>query len=399
MRFRLTPWLLALAGAAVVLYLGAPTEDIYWSDFNTEAWPAFEKLIHGDVTGFLAASPIAYGGSMLLRAPAAALSTDEPTVYRLGVIPCLIALALLAAHLGARARRAHPDTRWWVLVIALAGASPLAWKAVWYGHPEELLTTALAIAAILVALDGRAILAGLLLGAAMASKQWAILALFPTALALPKHHSKMLATAAGTAVALLAPIVLADPGAYLTAQQGAISSAQWFRPRQLWWPFGIPSTDPEAPAGATVTPDWLSTVAKPLIVALSVPLAAFAARRPRTDAMLLFALLMLLRCALDPWNSIYYHLPLVVALVAWEVLDGRRIPLLALAATGATWLTFETYDAAYSTGPWIAYLAWTIPLGAYLAHRLYRSAPATLLRPCAGPSSAARRSSPSTSTT
>jgi hypothetical protein len=398
-RSRLTPWLLALAGAAIVLYLGTPTEDIYWSDFNTEAWPAFDKLIHGDVTGFLAASPVAYGGSMLLRAPAAVLAVDEPTVYRLGVIPCVIALAILATHLAARARRTHPDTRWWLLVIALAGASPLAWKAVWYGHPEELLTTALAVGAILAALDRRAILAGLLLGTAMACKQWAILAVLPTALALEHKHLKMLATAAGSALALLAPIVLADPGAYAAAQQGAISSAQWFRPRQLWWPFGSPATDPDAPPGATVTPDWLATVAKPLIVALSVPLAALAVRRPRTDAMLLFALVMLMRCVLDPWNSVYYHLPLVIALVAWEVLDGRRIPLLGLAATGATWLTFETYDAAYSSGPWIAYLAWTLPLGAYVAHRLYCHAPATLLRPCAGPNSAARRSSPSTSTT
>jgi hypothetical protein len=108
--------------------------------------------------------------------------------------------------------------------------------------------------------------------------------------------------------------------------------------------------------------------------------------------MLLFAL----RCLLDPWNSVYYHLPLIVALVAWEVLEGRRIPALGLLTTGAVWLTFVSYDAAYSTGPWVAYLAWTLPLAAYLATRLYA---ATLVRPCAGPSSAARRSSPSISTT
>ena len=73
---------------------------------------------------------------------------------------------------------------------------------------------------------------------------------------------------------------------------------------------------------------------------------------------------------LDPWNVLYYHLPLVVALLAWEVLDGRRIPVLALVTTAAVWLTFRTYGAAYSDGPWLAYLAWTLPLGAHLAWRL-----------------------------
>jgi hypothetical protein len=401
-RSRLTPWLVALAGAAIVLYVGTPTEDIFWSDFLDEAWPAFAKLVDGDVGGFLAGSPVAYGGSMIIRAPFAALGGglgfEEPGIYRIGALPCLLALAAVAAHLGARARAKHPDTRWWLLVIGLAGANPIAWQALWYGHPEELLTTALAVGAILLALNGRATLAGAALGAAVASKQWAVLAVLPTVLALPKGHAKLLVTAGGTGAALLAPIVLADPGAYAAAQQGAISSAQWFRPRQLWWPFGVPATEADAPAGATHTPGWLATIAKPLIVALSVPLAAFAARR-RGHAMLLFALLVLTRCLLDPWNSVYYHLPLVVALVAWEVLEGRRIPALGLLTTSAVWITFVSYDAAYSSGPWIAYLAWTLPLAAYLAHRLYATAPATLVRPCAGQSSAARRSSPSTSTT
>ena len=134
---------------------------------------------------------------------------------------------------------------------------------------------------------------------------------------------------------------------------------------------------PDVPAGAAVTPDWLAPIAKPLIVALTVPLSALWAYRrrgPRSDALLLLALLLLVRCMLDPWNVIYYHLPLVVALLAWEVLDGRRIPLLALATTGAVWLTFKTYGGAYGDGPWLAYLAWTLPLGAHLAWRLYRPA-------------------------
>jgi hypothetical protein len=88
---------------------------------------------------------------------------------------------------------------------------------------------------------------------------------------------------------------------------------------------------------------------------------------------------------LDPWNLLYYHLPLVVALLAWEVLDGRRIPLLSLAATGAAWLTFRTYDPGYSDGPWLAYLVWTLPLAAYMAWRLYRPALPRLSQPAPAP--------------
>jgi hypothetical protein len=146
-----------------------------------------------------------------------------------------------------------------------------------------------------------------------------------------------------------------------------------------------------ATAGAAVTPSWLAPIAKPLIVGLTIPLSALWAHRrrgPRTDALLLLALLLLVRCVLDPWNVLYYHLPLVVALLAWEVLDGRRIPVLSLATTGAVWLTFSTYDTAYSDGPWLAYLAWTLPLAAHLSWRLYRPALPRLAQPVPAPARA-----------
>jgi hypothetical protein len=363
--FRSLSWLLALAGAALVLWLGSPAEDVYWSDFNDEAWPAFARLLAGDLRGFLTLSPIGYAGSMLLRAPFGALGAGEVSVFRLGALPCLLALAALAVHLAGRA-----SGRWRLLVLALAGASPLAWKAVWFGHPEELLTTALAVGAVVAALGGRATTAGALLGLAVATKQWAIVAVLPALLAAPRHHVvRLLATAAAAGAALLAPVLLADPAAFAAAQQGVASSARWFAAHQLWWPLG----------GADQTaPGWLATGAKPLIVALTVPLAALFVRRraPRTDALLLLALVLLARCALDPWNTIYYHLPFVVALLAWEVVDGRRIPLLSLAATGAVWASFETYGASEGVGPWLAYMAWTVPLAAFLGRRLYGRAKA-----------------------
>jgi len=104
-----------------------------------------------------------------------------------------------------------------------------------------------------------------------------------------------------------------------------------------------------------------------------------------------------MRCALDPWNLVYYHLPLVLALLAWEV-RRRQLPILTLAVTAATWFSFVTYDARTGYGPFLVYFAWALPLAAHLAVTLY-GRPATLTRPCAGPSSVAPRSSPFTSTT
>ncbi len=50
---------------------------------------------------------------------------------------------------------------------------------------------------------------------------------------------------------------------------------------------------------------------------------------------------MLLRGMLDPWNEIYYQLPFLVSLGAWEVCSGRRAPLFTLAASVLVWLSFE----------------------------------------------------------
>ena len=73
---------------------------------------------------------------------------------------------------------------------------------------------------------------------------------------------------------------------------------------------------------------------------------------------------------LDPWNLGYYHLPLVLALVAWET-EKRRPPVIALAVTAAIWLTFRTLEMRTGIAPMLMYLAWTLPLAAALARTLF----------------------------
>ena len=56
--------------------------------------------------------------------------------------------------------------------------------------------------------------------------------------------------------------------------------------------------------------------------------------------MLLLAFLLALRFALDPWDTVYYPLPFIFALLGWETLACRRPPLLALLASVVVWLVY-----------------------------------------------------------
>ena len=60
----------------------------------------------------------------------------------------------------------------------------------------------------------------------------------------------------------------------------------------------------------------------------------------REDALGLLALLLLLRCVLDPWNNDYYHAPFLLALLAWEALARDGWPRLTVLAGAALALTF-----------------------------------------------------------
>jgi hypothetical protein len=337
----------------------------------------------GDVHGFLAHLP-GYGGFTLLTGPLALLGGSETAVLRLVALPGLAALAFLAVALARRARRP-------ALVIALVAGAPLALRALQAGHPEELLAAAAAVGGVLLAREDRTTAAALLLVGAVAAKQWAVLAIGPAVLAASRDQLRLALIAGAGAAAVIGAQMLTHPIAASTMT----STGDQFHPHQIWWPLGV-----DAGRGVRTSPEWLRPITHPLIVALAIPLTALAWRR-RSDPLALLALLLLLRCALDPWNLVYYQLPLAIALVAWEVEADREWPILALAVNAAAWLSFVTYDERTTNGPFLVYLAWALPLAAYLAHHLYvRRAPLPYRRSWpVDPTSAGRLSSPSTSTT
>src|SRR5206468_316455 len=119
--------------------------------------------------------------------------------------------AALAIVLAARVRRREGGLAG-PAVVVLVLANPLTLAALDAGHPEELLAGALAVAAVMAAGERRPRVAALLLGLAVATKPWAALAVPAVLAALPRGR-RLAPTmlAGGLAVAMVAPLALADP--------------------------------------------------------------------------------------------------------------------------------------------------------------------------------------------
>lgn len=347
----------AVLGILVVGWLGLT--DWAWTDYDSETRPAFDALLNGHLLRFLQLAP-AYGGSLVLRAPFV-LATQlwhggELSIFRAAAAPCLAASAVLAVWLVARMRGLGQPRDARVIALFLCVANPIVLPTLESGHPEELLGAVLTIAAVLLAMHNRPTWAGVMLGLAVANKEWALLAVGPVLLALPAHRPRALLTAAFAAAVVLAPLALGG-GLLSRAQAAATQADVIFNPWQVWWFLGTHAHVIRDASGhvipghhwnVRVPPSWVGTMAHPLIIALAAPLTGLCAwlrrrglRRPACEPLLLLALLMLLRCLLDPWDIVYYSLPFLLALLSWEVLACHRVPVLALAGSFAAWFVYD----------------------------------------------------------
>jgi len=353
------------------------------TDYDLEAADAFWALRTGDLAAFLSLVP-AYGGSFVLRAPFAWLTAlwggGELAVYRAVSLPGMLACAALAVAVVGRMRdlrRSRLDRA--VVLIALV-ASPLALSALEIGHPEELLGGALCVAAVLVA-RARPSLAGVLIGLAVANKPWALVAVPVVLAAVPASRVLRTGAVAG-AVALLAlaPLFLLC-GNFARNAVGMSSTGDIFQPYQVWWFLGEGGRLHEQfGVGTRVlrhAPEWLMPVTRPVILTVPALLAGAWWWRRRADpsgALLLLALVLHLRCLLDPWNTGYYALPALLALVTWEGLHRRdRPPVLALAFVAASWLSSELlFTRVGADVQSVVYLAWALPLAGGMVHVLFR---------------------------
>jgi hypothetical protein len=366
----------ALAAALVLACALAALSTPGMGDYRTELLPAFSALLGGDVSGFASAAPL-YGASAWPRLPfgllADGLGGSDLAVYRSGAFACLLVLAAVAFALARTMERAgRPVAERAALLVTLL-AAPVVLRALRDGHPEDVLAGALAVAAVLLALRARPALAGAALGLAVASKPWAVLAAGPVLLAAENRRLLLAVAAAGVALVAAAPLVLLA-GERANGHATTLTQSNWiFHPQQLLWPLGERHAN-----GGVIAPDGLVSLVRPLIVGSGAVLSvAWALRRSRTgapahDALLLLALLLLVRCAIDPWNNAYYAVPAVLALGAWEAHARRGLPVLAISVTALTWLSFVRLpmylgpDALAAT-----YAAWIVPLIGVLGAALY----------------------------
>jgi len=375
-------WPAALAAAALLVWVGG--RDVFWTgDFFGESWGAYAALQAGDLQTAWDRSPAYLGFAILVGAPSALLAGpfdgQETAVFRLVSEPGTLALAALLALL---AGRAGGPSRAQLGRLALLGVAvgPIAYQALRFGHPEDLLAGAGCLAAVLAAHSGRPVAAALLVVGAVLAKQWAVLAIGPALLAAPGGHARLALVAFGGSGLAVGAMTLVHPLAHSAV---AIPEfADFFHPQQVWWPLGV-QAPPEWTAaghGTKVSPDWLRGLPHGLIVLAGFAVSAvfWRTRRGRdralADVLALLALIFLLRCALDPWNLVYYHLPLVLSLAAWETVRGRPRPVVALGVCAAAWLTFVTYGAREGMMPFLVYMAWAVPLGCLLTRELWPAA-------------------------
>lgn len=354
-------------------------------DYFHDAGGAIDSLVRGDIESFFASQPLMGSFSLLLRAPFVALvfHESESTVYLAGAIPCLLATLVLGNVLARLLAERGQPVAIQGLAAGLAVINPITFKALHWGHPEELLTAALCVGAVLAAMRQRTILAGVLLGLALATKQWAVIAVLPALLAAPERRLQLGAVAAAIACLLTLPMMLGDPGQFQAVTEsagGAVSGAAQTTPWNVWWPLADAA---DLPGRGTlfIAPDWVPRISHPVIVAIGVLLAFLLWRRRERrpeDALLLLALVFLLRCLLDNWNIDYYHAPFLLSLLAWETARRPGLPYLSMAVVMALSISFWplftkvfTGSAPYAPTLNAIYLAWTLPLAAYLALELY----------------------------
>ena len=334
----LTPVLAATLAATVVLATIVFGLDDFrdHNDFHLELWPAYQALYAGHLRAFVSLSP-SYIGAVVWRAPfalvAMALGAGWRVTYFVTAVPCLIAVPLFGVWFSSRSGLA-PARRQQIVVLfcAFAVANPVLWYAGILGHPEELVGTVLALAAVVFAAEKHIVVAVVLVALAVLNKP-GLVEIVPVVVAARRawYSSVLLALGVvGSGFYALYNLTSVFAGLHLPASlsNGAITGGAGFYPFQLFWSFGMNS--------------YVVIHEHALFPLLSVGLVALWLLRrnnvlrpqrtqdSRREALWLAALLLLVRTALEPWDNTYYNIPFVLCLLC---LDGDGVPIMAIAAS------------------------------------------------------------------
>jgi hypothetical protein len=315
--------------------------------------------------------------SLALRAPAVAIvhATGGNIIdeYRAGAAVCFAVASLIAVWLAWLAHRRGAPLVAALGAIALWMIAILWSRAFLLGHPEEPLAAALALAAMATAANRRAVAAGILLGLAIGTKEWALLvAPAVVLLGLPADW-KRIAGAALAAVVLTTGVMAAgNPSSFRSAHEGQrVGDERTLSPATLWYRLGHKRVVGQG--GGQVffevyPPKVIGRWCRPFVILFALIASLLFARRRGWGSLAAFALVafvLLARDLLDTQTFSYHLIPMLMAVAAWEVFAKRRLPLVAAAATIAFQLTmrvvFDSPDIS-SYGFNAIFLAWTLPL-------------------------------------
>ncbi|MGN6587591.1 MAG: glycosyltransferase 87 family protein [Solirubrobacterales bacterium] len=355
-------------------------------DWGADGGPAVEALAAGHVGEYLRWSGLTGPFATAVQAPFVALSGGSgAAAYQWAVFPCLFGAGLVGLYLGRVVRRRGGSQPAQVLLPLLFLLNPITFEALRNGHPEEILTAALLVAALAAAAERHSMGAALFLGLAVASKQWAVIGALPVLLVLPAHRLKTGIIAAAIAGALFLPSIVASPDSFLGAQKVASGTPQngVAGPLSAWYPMASSTTVVSSVHGEHFVahvehaPELAASVSHSLIVLLALALPLVVAWRrglplSPSDGFALLALLALLRCVLDPVDNLYYHEPLLLAFVGWDAVSPRTAPLRTLLAVAAALVLSSAWRGDTGLSALNAvYLLGTGALGAWLVSSLF----------------------------
>ena len=178
-----------------------------------------------------------------------------------------------------------------------------------FGHVEDVLTLSCAVVILWATRNQRPVVAGVALGVALCSKQWALV-LAPLLFALPRRDAiRAGVIASGIAVVAWLPLIVADSRTIQSATQNV-------SPDSVMHLFGFDG----------ITPGWWRAVQ--LLAALG--LATWVALRGNRDAVFLVAVTS--RVALDPSTWGYYSAGVLLAALAYDLTRSSKIPWWTVAA-------------------------------------------------------------------
>jgi hypothetical protein len=383
-------------GAILLMLLYAATVGVHvqrHNDFYQEVWPAYKALAAGHIIGFIREGP-AYVGSAVLRAPFAMIPMiwggGAREVYFAAALPCVVAAPILATWLGTQRTRLDGSPRR-IGPMLLCLLSPVVVLCIFFGHPEEILGAALCVAGVVLAANGEIEWAGVVIGLAVINKTWALVAVPVALAAMPERRLRGAMIIGATAGLLLVPVAVIRATGTAASSGGVTlgtSIGTIFNPPQLLWWFGQHS--------------WIASHSRALIVCASVVCSLlWWARCKRdgppedrvADALLLLAMVTLLRAALDPWNNTYYHVPFVFALMAYEIRRNRP-PLLALFYSLVLLVVMPVHGPSHLSvhSQAALYAAIVLPTLAWMALRLFVPSRPAMRDPARGSVSILRRS-------